>query len=78
MTIICKCDVKNCEGLLTPPFQKEEITVKFTTEQNEGRSCEPYLQKVDIHICKNCKEKLAKDGKYLQAYGAMGYNTYHF
>lgn len=83
MAIICSCDVCK-KTLATTPIHHEDIpnreliTVRFDTEQDEGRSCKPYLQEVKIHICRGCKERIAKSGRYLGASGAQGYNNYYF
>ena len=48
------------------------------TEQNEGRSCYPYLTKDNIVLCDKCKEIMLMDGKFIYAEGAMGSNKYFF
>jgi len=55
-----------------------EIQAVFHTEQNEGRTTKPYLSMVKIDICENCLGAILKDGKVLNASGAMGYNKYWF
>lgn len=70
------CDICKKEGnKITNHGQK--MTVVFTTEQNEGRSTEPYFDTVVIDICEPCRTKLI-EGKMLFASGAMGYNDYRF
>lgn len=74
------CDV--CKGPVA--FEKEkkgltnqEITVVFRTEQDEGRSCAPYIQTVKLDICHDCLETMYC-GHILFAEGAMGFNKYYF
>lgn len=71
------CDV--CDGNIPVKEGKhsEKIMVVMTTEQNEGRATEPYLQIVDLDICGKCKSKVIS-GKMLFAEGAMGHNKYFF
>jgi len=70
---IYSCDVCKKET----EVKKERIQVIFTTEQDEGRSTEPYLSDQNIDICKDCK-KTVLEGKYIYASGAMGFNEYWF
>lgn len=72
-TEVYKCDIKDCEN--NPQKKGFKIQVIFTTDQTEGRSCEPYLSDETIDICKSCLDKVLK-GNYIFASGAMGYNTY--
>ena len=58
--------------------EEEKLPVIFLTEQNEGRSCYPYLTKDDIVLCDKCKEKMLLEGKFVFAEGAMGSNKYFF
>lgn len=55
-----------------------DIQVIFTTEQNEGRSCNPYLCKETLNLCDSCMNNILYKGKYIFADGAMGCNTYKF
>jgi hypothetical protein len=72
MEIIKKvCDI--CESVTKN--EKEEIQVIFTTEQTEGKSCEPYLEIVKMNVCISCKKDILK-GKAVTGWGAMGYNNY--
>lgn len=57
--------------------KKESIQVVFTTEQTEGRQCEPYLSIQKIDICQDCKDRILK-GDMLFGAGAQGYNRYVF
>lgn len=54
-----------------------ELQVIFETEQNEGRSSEPYLSIEIIDICPKCMKHLLA-GNYVFAVGAMGFNKYYF
>lgn len=69
------CDIDGCSN--TPDKENLNIAIQviFTTEQTEGRGCEPYLSDEKLDICKSCLNKVLK-GNYIFAYGAMGYNTY--
>ena len=54
-----KCDVCN-----RPMNDKTtELTIVFTTEQNEGRPCTPYLTNGKVDLCDDCKKKILYDGK---------------
>lgn len=56
---------------------EETFQVIFTTEQNEGRSTESYLEYKKIDICENCRNRILI-GEALFAEGAMGHNKYYF
>lgn len=58
-------------------IENRVIQVIFTTEQTEGRSCEPYLSPQKIDICKECLDKVLK-GNYIWGHGAQGNNSYYF
>lgn len=58
--------------------EEEKLPIIFLTEQNEGRSCYPYLTKGNIVLCDRCKEKMLIEGIFIFAEGAMGYNNYFF
>ena len=58
--------------------EEDKLPVIFLTEQNEGRSCYPYLTKNNIVLCDKCKETMLMDGKFIYAEGAMGSNKYFF
>lgn len=67
------CDINDCKKECKS--QQEKLQVIFTTEQTEGRGCNPYLDTATINICDACKEKVLQ-GMPIFAYGAQGYNTY--
>ena len=67
------CDLCKEEGSNHP----KQIQVIFTTEQQQGKNCEPYLSTEKIDICGVCEDKLLK-GNYIFATGAMGFNEYFF
>lgn len=69
------CDIKSCTNEAS--HKQVSMQVIFKTEQNEGRPANPYLYDVKIDMCDECLKKLLKSGKYIVAYGAMGYNDYH-
>ena len=54
------------------------LQVIFTTEQNEGRPCKPYLSYPEaLDLCDDCLDKIMK-GNYVFASGVQGYNDYYF
>lgn len=70
------CDI--CKQELDSNGKKDvKLSVIFTTEQTEGRSCTPYLSLETLDLCKHHYDNLMR-GKMIFAHGAMGYNTYHF
>jgi hypothetical protein len=73
--IIYKCDV--CGSDTKSIATGKDIQVIFTTEENEGRSIDPYLSIRKIDICKDCMQKVLA-GHYIYGEGAMGYNKYYF
>lgn len=66
---ICKEETNN---------EEIDIQVIFTTEQNEGKSCSPYLCNEKLNICDKCMNRILVGGNYIFASGAMGCNTYKF
>jgi hypothetical protein len=64
------------ELLFRTPYDRD-ISVVFTSDQTEGRSCAPYLTRERVTMCPNCYAKLL-NGQQLFAYGCQGYNTYYF
>lgn len=48
--------------------------VMFTTEQNEGYPCEPYLSYEKLDLCKKCMDQIV----IVRARGAQGHNKYSF
>lgn len=67
------CDISGCT---TQTEESIKVTVIFDTEQTEGRRVEPYLALETLDICPECKQKMIDSGKFIQASGAQGYNTY--
>lgn len=57
---------------------KFDIQVIFTTEQNEGNSCEHYLENKKLNLCDGCLNNILYNGNYVFAEGAMGHNKYSF
>lgn len=70
------CDIKDCGGKLGIKFRK--LAIVMETDDNEGRSCEPYLATYEFDICAKCYVKMIDERKLISAYGAMGHNTYYF
>lgn len=69
------CDVKGCDK---DAFHKQKtVSVRFTTEQNEGRSVEPYLEGFRLDFCK-VHYQMYIDSLSLNGSGAMGYNDFVF
>lgn len=58
--------------------EKIDIQVIFTTEQNEGRCCKPYLCNEKLNLCNKCLNNVFYNGNYIYANGAMGCNIYFF
>lgn len=75
---IYHCDI--CEAVINDGKGGNigyKMQVIFTTEQDEGRSSDPYFANEEIDICDECKER-ALCGHYVFARGAQGYNEYYF
>ena len=70
-TICDVCDEETRNG-------KIDIQVIFTTEQNEGLLCKPYLCNEKLNLCNKCLNNALYNGNYIYAKGAMGQNTYFF
>lgn len=64
-----KCDI--CGKEVESAF-RINYPVIFTTEQQEGMSCKPYIEQTNLDLCNQCMEKVAK----IKAVGAMGNNQY--
>jgi hypothetical protein len=71
---IIECDI--CKVVSQKSFIEEKLPIIFHTEQNEGRSCEPYLEFLKLDVCANCYQKILK-GYAIHAEGAQGYNSYY-
>lgn len=67
---IVKCDICGKQVVT----RELTIPIKFFTEQDEGRSCEPYISMTKVDICNDCLMKATN----IHATGAQGYNEYHF
>ena len=46
--------------------------VLFTTEQNEGRSCKPYITFENMDVCNKCLFALVR----VKGWGAQGFKNY--
>lgn len=69
------CDIQGCEK--DADHHQKTVSVRFMTEQNEGRSTTPYLTGEKLDFCfEHYKQYI--DSLPLQASGAMGYNEYVF
>lgn len=74
---IIYCDVCEKEKPWEESYTPKNLDVIFTTDQEEGRSCKPYLSKEKLDICNKCYSILL-EGNYIFASGAMGHNKYWF
>lgn len=70
--VIVSCDVCGSEKDVIP-FDDH---VMFLTEQTEGRTCKPYLEKHRLDLCSCCIDKLMNERKRITARGAQGFNEY--
>lgn len=50
------------------------VPVVWTTEQTEGRSCEPYYRAERLDLCEDCADRV----HVVKATGAQGRNRYVF
>lgn len=69
------CDIKGCGE--EAEHKEKTVSVRFTTEQNEGRSVPPYLDGEKLDFCKEHYQQYI-DSLPLVGSGAMGYNEYVF
>lgn len=72
---IVSCDIQGCEK--NADHKQKTISVRFTTEQTEGRSTTPYLSGEKLDLCEEHYQKYI-DNLPLTGSGAMGYNEYIF
>ena len=70
------CDIAGC-GTPVEPEDVREYEVVFETEQNEGRSTEPYFQPAELYLCDKHREAYMQI-QPIRATGAMGFNKYRF
>lgn len=73
----CYCDLCEAEVTNQPDNQGKKMTVIFETEQNEGRTSEPYLVDKWVDICKDCLAKVLQ-GNPVYCSGAMGHDNFYF
>ncbi len=71
--IIITCDL--CDKEKTD-IKKYNMQVIFETEQNEGRTTEPYFSNIGLDLCKSCYQSIIDERQYISATGAMGQNNY--
>lgn len=64
-----KCDV--C-GREIERANSITLPARWTTEQNEGRPCTPYVKEETIDLCDECFERAV----VIEAAGCMGRNSY--
>ena len=69
------CDIKGCQS--TADHKQKVLSVRFTTEQTEGRSTVPYLSGEKLDLCKEHYQQYI-DTLPLVGSGAQGYNDYEF
>lgn len=72
---IITCDIEDRNH--SPNIKTYEMDVVFTTEQNEGRTTSPYIDREKIELCDTCRNIILMDRKMVEAQGAMGYNKYY-
>ena len=54
------------------------LDVIFDHDQEDGKSkTEPYFEHITVDMCKNCRDYMMKNKRYIYAYGAMGYNKFY-
>lgn len=70
------CDIDGCDTPVEPKDVRE-YEVVFDTEQNEGRSTEPYFQPAELYLCDKHREAYMAI-QPIRASGAMGFNKYKF
>jgi hypothetical protein len=56
---------------------QQRVPVVFTTEQTEGRPCNPHLTFETLDLCEGCLQRIVERSP-LTAYGAQGCNTYEW
>lgn len=69
------CDVRGCEK--EADHKNKKVSVRFITEQNEGRSTSPYLTGEDLDFCEEHYEQYVNTLPLIGS-GAMGFNDYYF
>ena len=65
----CICDV--CKKEVEKAIEVN-YPVIFHTEQDEGKSCSPYISKEKLDLCNECAERILM----LEGWGAQGVNRY--
>ena len=70
------CDICGKEAE-EPKDGRRNLQVIFTTEQNEGRRSEPYLDFLPIDLCLTDWSRVL-NGEAIYVEGAMGFNKLHF
>lgn len=85
---IITCDIKDCKAELSyselhsshKSDGSKNLQVRYsmiwTTDTTEGRSTKPYIMSECLDICDKCKQRILDSGKYIQAWGAQGVNTF--
>ncbi len=74
-TTTITCDIKGCDK--DADHKQKTVSVRFTTEQNEGRSTTPYLSGEKLDLCDEHYQKYI-DTLPLVGSGAMGFNDFYF
>jgi len=73
--VIISCDIKEQEH--SGEAKQHTLTVIFLTDQEEGRSCKPYISRNTIDMCESCFNKMIQERRLVTVIGAMGYNDYY-
>lgn len=55
-----------------------DTSVVFTTNQDDGKSTNPYIELVELDMCSECEKYMIDHREMPLASGAMGYNTFEF
>lgn len=69
------CDIKGCE--LEADHKQKMVSIRFTTEQEEGRSVPPYLTGEKLDFCTDHYIQFI-ESLPLTGSGAQGFNEYEF
>lgn len=69
------CDI--CKDESEKVVARHTMAVVFTTDQDEGRATDPYLDEKKLDIGEKCLGRILS-GHMLFATGAMGYYDYFF
>lgn len=69
--VVYSCDICGNQKELKE-IKQINYPVIFTTDQTEGRSCDPYISQEKIDVCQDCLSKICR----VCGEGAQGFNKY--